>query len=52
MDSHLKNSPLVGTIQRRLDDIRPLIIDNDISSKSVDSVLGITQELVKGINEK
>jgi hypothetical protein len=52
MDSHLKNNPLVGNIQKRLDDIRPLINDNEISSKAVDNVLGITQELVKGINSK
>lgn len=52
MDNHLKKNPLVGTIQKRLDEIRPLITDNSISSKEVDSVRGITQEIVSAITTK
>lgn len=52
MDNHLKKNGLVETIQKRLEDIRPLIAEPNISSKAVDSVGAISQELVKSITSQ
>lgn len=49
MDAHFKNNALVGTIQKRLKEIRPLIAEPGISAKAVDGVGEIVQELVKSI---
>lgn len=52
MDAHLKKNGLVGDIQKRLEDIRPLIAEPNISAKAVDGVGGISQELVKSITSQ
>jgi len=52
MDPHLKKNPVVSAIQKSLDDMQPLITDTHISSKTVDSVLGIAQGSVKSITSK
>jgi len=52
MDPHLKKNAVVSTIEKNLEDLKPLISDNNISSKTVDSVLGISQASVKSITTR
>lgn len=53
MDARLKKNELVARIQKRLPEIKPLIVNGDeIPLKSVEKVHAITSELVKLINSK
>ena len=54
MDRHMKNDELVAMIQKRLPEIRPLIIETNggIPAKSVDQIHSITEELVKAVNSR
>src|SRR5262249_43369939 len=53
MSPRLKSSPLVGKIQAGLVSIKPLIsIDSNISKQSVDTIHGITRDLVLAISPK
>lgn len=52
MDVHLKKNAVVGNIQKRLEELRPLIAGPDINAKTVDNVLDISQDLVKSITSR
>lgn len=54
MDARLKSNEIVGVIQKRLKEIRPLIepVDGAISAGAVEQIHGITQELVKAVTSK
>jgi hypothetical protein len=52
MDPGLKSNPVVEKIQKGLDQLAPLIDTTDISSKTVDKVLGISQNLVQAITSR
>jgi len=54
MDKHTKNDELVGMIEKRLPEIRPLISapKGDIPAKSVDQIHSITEDLVKAVNSR
>jgi len=54
MDKHTKSDELVGMIEKRLPEIRPLISvpRGDIPAKSVDQIHSITEELVKAVNSR
>jgi hypothetical protein len=54
LDKRLKSNEVVGKIEKRLPEIKPLIGDanQEISSKAVDQINEITSDLVKSINSK
>jgi hypothetical protein len=52
MDPHLRRNSTVESIQKHLDGLQSLINDPHISAKTVESVLGITQDLVRKITSK
>ena len=52
MDAHLRKNAIVDNIQKRLEELRPLIAQPDISAKAVESVLDIAQDLVRSITSK
>ncbi|MGB8353527.1 MAG: hypothetical protein WCD79_06545 [Chthoniobacteraceae bacterium] len=52
MDPHLKKNAVVSKIQKDLDELQPLVSDDNISSKTVDNVLAISQSSVKSISTR
>jgi len=52
MDPHLKKNAVVSKIQKNLDELKPLVSDDNISSKTVDNVLAISQSSVKSISTR
>jgi hypothetical protein len=52
MDPHLKKNVVVDAIQKQLASMKPLITETNISEKTVDSVLAISQDSVKTITSR
>lgn len=52
MNPRLKSNPVVAEIAKKLDELKPLIEQQELPPKGVDTVLDITQGLVKSVSSR